>query len=120
MMRPTWCPIVGIAALVLAGRAAPGQAQTVGSGSAVGNSSIAMSSGAPSSTVTLADGAGAISGVILDAVTGTPLVGATVSLAVASRAMIGRDARELTDTKGRFVFSKLPARDDYLLTATMP
>ena len=57
----------------------------------------------------------AISGVVIDAVTGQPLVGAVVTLA---RLDVRLPApRAVTDARGRFVFDDLPASDSYYLGA---
>jgi hypothetical protein len=59
---------------------------------------------------------GAISGVIVDAVTGQVLAGSVVSLG-----RIARDVplppRIVTDSKGRFIFTDLPTADDYYVSA---
>jgi hypothetical protein len=91
-----------------------------GSGSGGQGTTIVTSSGVPSAPTVLPDGTGVISGTITDVSTGAPIVGAVVSLSVASRASIGRDVREITDGRGRFVFTKLPAHDDYQVSAAMP
>ncbi|MEO6223290.1 MAG: carboxypeptidase-like regulatory domain-containing protein [Vicinamibacterales bacterium] len=59
---------------------------------------------------------GAISGIVVDAITGAPLAGARVSL---SRADDQRAAlpRIVTDAKGRFVLRNLPAAKTYILEA---
>lgn len=63
-------------------------------------------------------GTGAISGVVLDALSGRPLAGAVVYVAVTGRGAIGRISRQLTDAKGRFVFLNLPAHDQFILNAS--
>jgi hypothetical protein len=67
----------------------------------------------------LPPGTGSISGTVTDVASGQPLVGAIVSLTVASRAQVGRTAREITDDRGRFIFTKLSPRDDYQLVASL-
>lgn len=60
-------------------------------------------------------GTGAISGVIVDAVTGRPLAGASVAL---GRLDVQRPApRMVTDSKGRFIFHNLPPSAEYFLDA---
>lgn len=60
-------------------------------------------------------GTGAISGVVVDAVSGTPLAGASVAL---GRLDVTRQSpRMVTDSKGRFIFHNLPPSADYYLDA---
>jgi hypothetical protein len=59
---------------------------------------------------------GAISGVVTDAATGTPVEGALVSLAPAAGRQANRPAHQMTDGKGRFVFRSLGPFDEYRLT----
>jgi hypothetical protein len=60
-------------------------------------------------------GTGAISGVVVDAVTGRPLAGASVAL---GRLDVQRPApRMVTDSKGRFIFHNLPPSAEYFLDA---
>lgn len=61
---------------------------------------------------------GAISGVVVDALTGVPLSGARVSLARTQGG--GSVARMVTDSKGRFVFADLPPAPNYFLDAGGP
>jgi len=62
---------------------------------------------------------GAISGVAIDAVTGQPVPGATVSLGdLDDRA--NRAPRMTTDARGRFVFHQLPPSAGYFLDARGP
>jgi hypothetical protein len=59
---------------------------------------------------------GAITGIVVDAVTGQPLAEATVSLGRTTT--LGQSfPRMVTDAKGRFVYANLPAADDYYLGA---
>lgn len=58
---------------------------------------------------------GAISGLVVDAVTGQPMPGARVSLARTSGG--GSVARAITDSRGRFVFPDLPPAPNYFLDA---
>ena len=62
----------------------------------------------------------AISGVVIDGASGRPIAGVIVTLsdraAVAPRPI----PREITDAKGRFVFTQLPPSDAYVVVATMP
>jgi hypothetical protein len=62
-------------------------------------------------------GTGVISGVVVDAATGAPLTDAVVVLSRRATGVV----RQLTDAKGRFIFSQLVAGDDYIgLRATKP
>src|SRR6187401_2802912 len=58
---------------------------------------------------------GAISGIVIDRLTGGPIDGALVNL----RSSNGLE-RQLTDSKGRFVFPRLQAFDNYQLVASKP
>ena len=60
-------------------------------------------------------GTGAISGVVVDAVSGRPLAGASVAL---GRLDVRRPSpRMVTDSKGRFIFHNLPPSAEYFLDA---
>lgn len=63
-------------------------------------------------------GAGAISGVVIDGATKSPLADAAVSLSVDGRGAATSQARQITDAKGRFVFANLPAGSKYTLSAS--
>lgn len=110
------CLIAG--SFLIAASPAWAQGVGVGTGSGSGTAPIPIVTGPPG-PAPLIEGTGAISGVVTDAATGQPVAGAVVSLSVASRATIGRASREITDSRGRFVFTKLPAREDYQLLASM-
>jgi 5-hydroxyisourate hydrolase-like protein (transthyretin family) len=72
---------------------------------------------APGSAAAATEGTGVISGLVVDARTGAPLADAKVTL---SQRATGQH-RQLTDTKGRFIFSHLGAGDDYIsLRASKP
>lgn len=61
-------------------------------------------------------GTAAISGVVVDAMTGTPMAGASVAL---GRLDVSRPApRMVTDSKGRFIFHNLPPSPEYYLDAS--
>ena len=62
-------------------------------------------------------GSGAISGVVVDARTGRPIAGAIAGIAILMRNVIGPARRQTTDSRGRFVFTDLPASDGYILSA---
>jgi hypothetical protein len=59
----------------------------------------------------------AITGVVLDGTTKDPIAGAVVSL-TRGREPIGQQARQLTDGKGRYAFTDLPAGQNYSLAAS--
>jgi hypothetical protein len=67
-----------------------------------------------------ATGTGAISGVVTDGNTNSPLPGATVSLGPASRRRTGRPNRQITDARGRFLFDDLTPHEAYLITVSQP
>jgi hypothetical protein len=53
-------------------------------------------------------GAGAISGIVTDGVTGAPIEGALVALTAATGGSFTRP-RQMTDSRGRYIFTHLPA-----------
>lgn len=63
-------------------------------------------------------GTGAISGVVIDAVTQRPIAGALVYLGMANYGPVGNRSRQVTDSKGRFVFTDLPATDLYFMNVS--
>src|SRR5262245_41959889 len=60
-------------------------------------------------------GTGAISGVVTDAITRRPIAGALVYLGIQGRGPVGNMSRQITDSKGRFVFTELPASDAFFM-----
>jgi hypothetical protein len=106
--------------VALAAVPAAAQVTSASTGSGGPGIPVVINSGGTVQPPSLPEGSGAISGVVTDGVTGQPVAGAIVSLSVASRATIARTAREMTDSHGRFLFTKLSAREDYQLIATMP
>src|SRR5688572_171108 len=69
----------------------------------------------PAAQAGATSGTGAISGVVVDALTGSPLSGASVSL---GRLDVQRPSpRMVTDSKGRFIFHNLPPSAEYFLDA---
>ena len=62
--------------------------------------------------------AGVISGVVVDAATGSPLPGAVVFIAATPTRPIAGQTRQLTDDRGRFAFTGLPGDVKYTLTAS--
>jgi protocatechuate 3,4-dioxygenase beta subunit len=73
---------------------------------------------APAETPAPATGSAAISGVVIDAVTGTPLPNTLVVLGNQGRGTLASQSRQLTDEKGRFVFVNLPASESYTVTGS--
>jgi len=66
-------------------------------------------------------GTGAISGVVTDGATGLPLAGAYVLLTNQSGTGVGAPRpRQTTDSRGRYVFTHLPASQNYFLVASRP
>jgi hypothetical protein len=65
------------------------------------------------------DGAGAISGVAIDAQTGAPLAGVVVYLGP-PHGSAGQTLRQVSDAKGRFVFTRLAAFENYFILASKP
>jgi hypothetical protein len=63
-------------------------------------------------------GTSAISGTVTDGLTGRPLPGAVVYVGITGQGAVGRVSRQLTDSKGRFVFVDLPAHERYFLNAS--
>jgi hypothetical protein len=74
--------------------------------------------GAPAQSPPTATGTAAISGVVSDAATGAAIAGALVYLGPPNHGPSDQPTHVLTDSKGRFVFQRLPAFDAYFLTAT--
>ncbi len=62
-------------------------------------------------------GTGSISGIVTDGTTGAPVAGALVQL-VGGAGQAGSRPRQMTDAKGRFIFTQLPAFPDYTLIAS--
>ena len=103
------CPVVVIGAIVVA-LATPTWALAQGgvgtsSGSSSTASTVANSPG-PNSPTPLPVGTGAISGTVVDASTGAPLVGARVSLGWSNIGPVTRVGVEMTDSRGRFGLRK--------------
>jgi hypothetical protein len=63
-------------------------------------------------------GTGAISGVIRDGQTGRPIAGALVYVGITGRGPAGPMSRQITDAKGRFVFTDLPESDSFFLNVS--
>lgn len=68
-------------------------------------------------------GTGAISGVVVDGATGQPLAGAFVQLSnqtPGAAAAATPRPRQTTDSRGRFIFTKLPPSANYILIVSRP
>src|SRR5579871_1729616 len=63
-------------------------------------------------------GTGAISGVVFDGATHRPIAGALIYLGITGHGPVGRQSRQITDAKGRFVFVDLPASDSFFMNVT--
>ena len=66
------------------------------------------------------EGTAAISGVVTDATTGQPITGVMVYLGYQGRGAVGRLSRQMSDEKGRFVFTDLPAGNLFFINASKP
>jgi hypothetical protein len=73
---------------------------------------------APQQPPVPAEGTAAISGVVTDATTNQPIPGVMVYLGFQGRGAVGRLSRQISDGKGRFVFTDLPAGDLYFINAS--
>ena len=99
------------------------QTRTVGGGGGASGGPVIMINSSPAAALPPLDpGTGALSGTVIDGVTNQPLSGAVVSLVMqmppAGNAPTQRRiGQQLTDAKGRFVFTDLPPSDGYELTA---
>jgi hypothetical protein len=65
-------------------------------------------------------GTGVISGVVRDGHTGQPIAGALVYVGISGRGPVGSMSRQITDPKGRFVFTDLPESDSFSSTSARP
>jgi hypothetical protein len=65
-------------------------------------------------------GTGAISGVITDGTTNSPIAGAIVYLGPPMHGPPGAPVRQITDAKGRFLFRDLPAFGGYFIQVNRP
>jgi hypothetical protein len=93
--------------------------------SATAQAAMQMTSGGPPQTgapprapAPGQSGTGAISGVVSDGTTGRPIAGALVYLGIQARGPVGERSRQITDAKGRFVFTDLPESDRFFLNAS--
>lgn len=84
---------------------------------AIGLVAVTLAGQQSGSSVPPADAA-AISGVVVDALTGQPLADAVVSLATGDRATSGQPNRQQTDARGRFVYPEVRGGLTYVLTAS--
>ena len=76
--------------------------------------------GQPTPPLSPVAGHGAISGVVIDATTKAPLAGALVTISTSNGrpVVVGQQTKQMTDSKGRFIFPGLGAWSGYTLTAT--
>jgi hypothetical protein len=63
-------------------------------------------------------GTGAISGIVVDRATNQPVAGVLVELGPRIPAISDQSRRQLTDSKGRFIFSRLAPYAGYSLSAS--
>jgi hypothetical protein len=66
------------------------------------------------------DGTAAISGTVTDAATHAPIPGVMVYLGFQGRGAVGRLSRQISDDRGRFVFTDLPAGNNFFVNASKP
>jgi hypothetical protein len=85
---------------------------------------VALASGQGTVTMPQPDmrqvGTAAISGVVVDADTGQPLPGVVVHLGRTPRGPIGFQNRQVSDSRGRFVFVDQPAGEGFTLSGSKP
>ena len=74
--------------------------------------------GAQQTVPAVTEGTAALSGVVTDATTHQPISGVMVYLGFQGRGAVGRLSRQLSDEKGRFVFTDLPAGNNYFINAS--
>jgi len=72
--------------------------------------------GAPEQVV----GTGMVSGVVIDAGTGQPIPSAIVHIGLYGRSRLGQQSRQVTDSRGRFVFVEVPASERLVVMASRP
>ena len=63
-------------------------------------------------------GTGVVSGVVIDAQTHEPIPGAVVYIGLDGRGRVGQQSRQVTDSRGRFVFVEVPASDRLTVSAS--
>ena len=84
-----------------------------------GRAASAGQRGAAAEAPPVTEGAGVISGVVIDGTTQQPIPGAVVSISgIRSTNVAVRGTRQITDETGRFAFTRLPASLGYTLTAS--
>jgi hypothetical protein len=66
------------------------------------------------------EGTAAVSGIVTDATTNQPIPGVMVYLGFQGRGAVGRLSRQISDEKGRFVFTDLPAGNNFFINASKP
>lgn len=74
--------------------------------------------GVPQAAPAATEGTAAVSGVVIDATTRQPIAGVMVYLGFQGRGAVGRLSRQISDEKGRFVFTDLPAGNNYFINAS--
>lgn len=115
-MRGRLALFCGLAGGLTVAMAATSHAQVVTTTTSSGGSSTTISDVVPAVS-TPAFGTGAISGVVTDGKTGLPIEGALVHLTGGGQSPSGPRPGQMTDARGRFVFTHLPVFSDYVLSA---
>jgi protocatechuate 3,4-dioxygenase beta subunit len=125
LLRCAWFAVVFAsgAGIASAGQVTAGGASGGGRAGGGGPGVTTSINGPSTITPPMTPGNAAISGAVTDGVTGRPLANAVVTLALQMTDPNGAPRRVLplnqtTDSKGRFVFTDLPAGDRFVLTAT--
>ena len=111
-----FCGLAGGLAVVMTLAASP-HAQVVTTSSSSAGDVTTTVTNIPPAPVTPAFGTGAISGIVTDGRTGLPLEGVVVHLSGGGAAASAPRPGQLTDARGRFVFTHLPAFPDYVIAA---
>jgi len=118
--------LAGVLSLAMPAPAATGPQVVVTTSTTSGGVSTTVSEG-QAAAETPTSGTGAISGVVTDGVTGLPLEGAVVQLSggggvavvpVSGGGVAAPRPGQITDARGRFIFTHLPAFPDYALSAS--
>jgi len=110
-----WCAVVFAAVFALDGAPTSAARQVVSSSSQGGGRGGDVTTSFTTPEAPATTGTGAISGVVTDGATGQPLQGALVQLigGGAARGAAPPRTRQRTDSRGRFIFTRLPVSDAF-------